>query len=365
MAPGTDAGRARCTMSHKPFLRRGLALSSFALTLGLLALAGPSCGPVVTAGDCPDGFTDCDGTCANLEASENHCGACDNACADGVACSNGACEGSAACPPGLIDCGGACVDPGVHPSHCGACFNACPPDAVCSEGACVDDGCAPGLVSCFGFCTDIYYDPNNCGSCGISCDLDAACDGGVCTTAACPPGFTYCGGVCVDLASSPEHCGSCFAGCGLDETCSGGACVGCSASGGVCGACDVQVLGAQVPQTVSGDTTNRPNVLVPTCVPSQSGESGYLFTAPAADTYVFNTLSSMYDTVLHVRDLACGELACNDDAGGSVGSQVLVQLAAGQQVLVVVDGFGIEEGPYTLHINTAGVPPPPSPSARP
>lgn len=52
-----------------------------------------------------DGAT-CGGTCVDLMTERLHCGACGNACSNGMICTAGAC----ACPSGTsLDCGGACA----------------------------------------------------------------------------------------------------------------------------------------------------------------------------------------------------------------------------------------------------------------
>jgi hypothetical protein len=112
-------------------------------------------------------------------------------------------------------------------------------------------------------------------------------------------------------------------------------------------------LPSMVPLTIFGDTTDAINFVMPGCGASDSPERTYSFTAPESAMYELNTFGSLYDTVLAVRDATCdgAELACNDDWGGGVESQVFVELAAGQTVVVVVDGFGMgSAGPFTLNI---------------
>src|SRR4029079_3954689 len=63
-------------------------------------------------------------------------------------------------------------------------------------------------------------------------------------------------------------------------------------------------------------------------------------------TFSFDTFGSRTDTVLTVQDaLACVDLGCNDDAQGTA-SRVVVSMAAGQQVLVIVEG----SGDYSLNV---------------
>jgi phospholipase C len=66
------------------------------------------------------------------------------------------------------------------------------------------------------------------------------------------------------------------------------------------------------------------------------------WTAPTAGTWRFDTAGSDFDTVLHVRDGACGAtvLGCHDDVGGgNYTSQLDVTLRAGQVVTAVISGF--------------------------
>ena len=59
----------------------------------------------------------------------------------------------------------------------------------------------------------------------------------------------------------------------------------------------------------------------------------------------------MIDTILSVLD-GCGglELDCNDDTVGLT-SEVTIDLAAGQSVILVVDGFDGEMGPITVSVS--------------
>ena len=63
-------------------------------------------------------------------------------------------------------------------------------------------------------------------------------------------------------------------------------------------------------------------------------------------------MGSGYDTMLYLRTDSCtgAELACDDDFGGGVQSQVTVRLSAGQTVFVFMDGFGMSSGSYVLNI---------------
>ncbi|MEZ4240652.1 MAG: hypothetical protein R3F59_31775 [Myxococcota bacterium] len=76
------------------------------------------------------------------------------------------------------------------------------------------------------------------------------------------------------------------------------------------------------------------------------------FTAPADGDYRFDTTGSSFDPVLLVLDGCDGrELGCNDDADPDLHSVVDVALAAGQTVVVVVDGYEwYDHGDYALQV---------------
>jgi len=78
----------------------------------------------------------------------------------------------------------------------------------------------------------------------------------------------------------------------------------------------------------------------------------YTWTAPADGAYDINTLGSSYDTVLRLfQDIS--EIACNDDAQSTSQSQIIRQFTAGEQVIIVVDGYSASStGDYVLNIIT-------------
>src|SRR5262245_40267854 len=112
-------------------------------------------------------------------------------------------------------------------------------------------------------------------------------------------------------------------------------------------------LGAPV---TTNNTTGYSNDYAPTCVGSSSApDLVYTWTAPAAGSYTFDTAGSQFDTVLEIREYNTNaSLGCNDDSGGTLQSTVAVSLAAGQTVLVVVDGYGSGSGPFQLNIRASG-----------
>ncbi|HZO16803.1 MAG TPA: hypothetical protein VFB62_26180, partial [Polyangiaceae bacterium] len=117
------------------------------------------------------------------------------------------------------------------------------------------------------------------------------------------------------------------------------------------GPCPVNTLPGVSPQTVTGSTSGLPAAFTGTCA-GAGPENTLSWTAPASGTYTIDTAGSPYDTVLYVRDVNCGgmELACDDDGGPGVTSQLQVTLVAGQTVVIFVDSFGSTGGSYTLNI---------------
>jgi hypothetical protein len=168
---------------------------------------------------CVDGRTECDGSCVDLQADRDHCGACDVVCSVEQVCDAGACETS--CAQGRTVCDGACVDTQSDRDNCGACGDACEAGEVCDAGACALScgGDTPDV--CGGGCFDLQSDPQRCGACDAPCAGGASCSEGSC---ACPGDQEVCDEACVDTQSDAAHCGGCGSPCGEGEVCNAGAC---------------------------------------------------------------------------------------------------------------------------------------------
>jgi len=128
------------------------------------------------------------------------------------------------------------------------------------------------------------------------------------------------------------------------------------------GGCPQTNLGSALPVSVTGSTAGGANLFSSTsCTgpnPNDAPEATFLYTAPATGSYTIDTCNSPFDTVLTVHAGSCGgaELpsGCGDDTGScpnTLNSLVTVNLTAGQQVVIVVDGFTqFDNGPFALHI---------------
>jgi hypothetical protein len=121
---------------------------------------------------------------------------------------------------------------------------------------------------------------------------------------------------------------------------------------GVCAA-DFALGSAIGAAVATGDTTGGTNDFDgATCGSGQgSADVAYTWTAPADDTYTFSLDGSAYDTGMTLQSLTCSELACDDDGGVGTTSQITYTATAGEQLLIVVDGYSTaSEGAYTLGI---------------
>jgi hypothetical protein len=123
-------------------------------------------------------------------------------------------------------------------------------------------------------------------------------------------------------------------------------------------ACPQTALGNTVPIAYSGSTVGAQNLMGGASCGgggSSAPDVSFLFTAPATGSYQIDTLGSAFDTVLYVRTATCAgtQVACNDDANGTLQSRVTVPLSAGQSVVIVVDGYSTRSGAFTLNVRLA------------
>ncbi|MBN8610498.1 MAG: hypothetical protein J0L92_07940 [Deltaproteobacteria bacterium] len=114
------------------------------------------------------------------------------------------------------------------------------------------------------------------------------------------------------------------------------------------------------------DATCFPDGMIPDTL-EISPERAYRWVAPGAGTFVFDTVGTEHDTILYVRSSCTGAfVACNDDIDtemGNIASRVSVTATmAGQEFIVVVDGFAAEaSGEFTVNV-TMGTTPDAGPS---
>jgi hypothetical protein len=117
----------------------------------------------------------------------------------------------------------------------------------------------------------------------------------------------------------------------------------------VCAEIDLGMVG---PATHEGSNTMAADAQQPTCSDPDGRDVTLQWTAPSAGLWRISTFGSSYDTVLMVFD-GCGgaDLGCNDDATVFGDSVVDVTAEAGQQFIIVLDGFDADAtGDYVLNI---------------
>ncbi|MGF1464572.1 MAG: MopE-related protein [Sandaracinaceae bacterium] len=344
----------------------GLAVSLAAAGCGRSSVLVPSPG---LDGGPPDGALPDDGVACSSDGEcddglacngEERCGADGRCragmaptCDDGIPCTRDACEepggcastpDSGLCPPGQV-----CV-PGVG----------CEQVPCMGDGECDDGSVCNGAERCLGgFCTPgvplVCDSPTPClvGRCvePTGCELtERDDDGDGFVPIGCPSG-TDCNDE--DARINPDADEVCTDGddndCNGDADCDDLVCAGEP----ICGLCDSRDLGSMTGIAVAtGSTDARPDRLSPSCaLGSTAGEQAFRWTAPATGRWRFSTLGSTFDTVLYVLT-ACpsgAELGCNDDTLGA-SSRVDLNVVARQEVTLVVDGSGDDEGRYQLNI---------------
>jgi hypothetical protein len=103
--------------------------------------------------------------------------------------------------------------------------------------------------------------------------------------------------------------------------------------------------------TLQADSPGNPE---PDCVGGFGHGVWYEFTAPQAGLLEVDTFGSDYDTGLALYTGSCGsltEVACNDDAGGLLTSQVIAPAAAGTTYFILAGGYDSDAGNLVLDLN--------------
>ncbi len=289
------------------------------------------------------------------------------------------------CGPGEQVCNGDCVDIITDPQHCGFCNNPCGFDESCVTGLCVPECSGPcGLCGTpVGLGSTVPQTTNGNTSGGPdhllpSCTGQSAPENYYAFTAPSTGSYVFStANSSFDTVRTVFDSASCGElGCNdnfgaqitsrVQTTLTMGQTVyvvvdGKNTSGAYslfingtpASSCPTNDLGDVVPVTISGTTVGASNNFVPSCAGgSTAPEHTFTFTAPVTKVYEMTTVGSTFDTVLYVLGATCSgaSLACDDDTFGTQ-SQIFVNLAAGQTVTVVVDGWGMHSGSYVLNID--------------
>jgi hypothetical protein len=209
---------------------------------------------------------------------------------------------------------------------------------------CVSQGfLGGGVLACLGDCSGL--DTTGCMASG-SGDCCAAHDSTGCDDAGCEA--VICG-------FDPFCCDTVWDGICADEALADPACVDV---GGSCPCQDEDIGSTTGPAVTSGNTGGDDDDIDGSCGGGGGNDRVILFTAPADGSYTFDTFGSTYDTKLSLHFDCASEISCNDDAAGGVQSQLVINMTAGQRVMVVVDGYNGATGDWVLNITTAPMMPP-------
>jgi len=285
-----------------------------------------------------NGLVDCaDDACASASHCAEDCSDhLDNNGDDHIDCADLRCEALANCAEqacddsvdddgdGLVDC----LDPDCARDV--ACVESLCDDAVDndSDGAtdCDDSDCA-GTAACRETLCDDGTDNDGDGD-GDCMDFDCA-DLPICRERVCDDGLDNEGDGLMD-------CGD--LDCALNLVCGGD--------------CPTKDLGGALGfKLACGSTKGAGADLIGTCGNTSDAEDvAYTWTAPFDGRYVFDTGGSGFDTVVYLLDGRCGgdEIGCDATMGPI--AAVTATLLQGQEVTVVIDGWGRESGAYTLNI---------------
>jgi hypothetical protein len=119
-------------------------------------------------------------------------------------------------------------------------------------------------------------------------------------------------------------------------------------------ACVDDDLGNDVGDAIASGNSSAGDDYTISCAGGGGADVVLSWTAPSAGSWTFDLSGSSYDTALALVQPDCdgGELGCSDDAIGLT-SMLTVDLGAGEDVLVVVDGYDGAVGSYVLDVNPA------------
>ncbi len=105
-------------------------------------------------------------------------------------------------------------------------------------------------------------------------------------------------------------------------------------------------------RVTTGTTTGAANNFSPSCQSTSNADRVHLLSLPVpVASLTMTTVGTSYDTILVFMDSGCGtSLACNDDGAGVQSTITRTDVAAGTYA-IVVDGYDMNSGPYTLNVN--------------
>lgn len=116
-------------------------------------------------------------------------------------------------------------------------------------------------------------------------------------------------------------------------------------------------LGSALGPVYADTTCGKINGVTPGCTYSTASDMSFVWTAPAALSYVISVGNANFDHVLSVAPYTnpTAPLACADGVRGTAGESVTLALDAGQQILITVDGYAALCGSFTLNIDVKSI----------
>ncbi len=195
---------------------------------------------------------------------------------------------------------------------------------------CASQGYVTGTLGCAADCTAFDFD--GCSNCG---------DGNQGGTEVCD-GEDFDGETCLSQGFQGGPL-ACSADCTTIDT------TMCSDDP----SCDEEDLGSAVGQHVAtGSTVDEDEDLEQMCANGGAVDHVLRWVAPADGTYRFDTVGSNYDTALAIyQNCVSWEIACNDDVGnGVLDSRIVLDVTAGQVLVISVNGYQGSTGDWVLNI---------------
>jgi hypothetical protein len=133
----------------------------------------------------------------------------------------------------------------------------------------------------------------------------------------------------------------------------------CTSGGGGGGpqidVCPEDDLGSATGASVAtGSTTGDDNDVASSCGGDFANDAAFTWVAPTTGNVTISNTGSDFDTVLHVfagNSCAGAELACDDDGGDFIDSSITLGVTMAQSIVIVVDGFGSDDGDFVLNIH--------------
>jgi len=120
--------------------------------------------------------------------------------------------------------------------------------------------------------------------------------------------------------------------------------------------CFDEDLGTALGLVAEGSTQEAEDLSTGSCGYGPAPEQRFLWEAPEAGVFEFDTFGTSFGTVLYLieDDGSCNgvELACNNNAGdGSYQSKLSRAFEMGERALIILDGYNRRKGEFQLNIN--------------